>query len=59
MKKPKIILTGKDGNAFSILGSAKRIAIENKMDWDKIQKEATSGDYNHLLLVMIDYFEVI
>ena len=56
--KPKLILVGKDGNAFAILGAASKVAKENKMDWPTINKEATSGGYNHLLATMMKYFEV-
>lgn len=56
--KPKLSIIGTDGNAFAILGKARRVAIKNNMDWPTIQKEATSGDYNHLLATMMKYFEV-
>lgn len=49
LQKPELELTGQDGNAFAILGNAKRVAEANNMDWETIQKEATSGDYDHLL----------
>lgn len=45
-------LSGKDGNAFSILGAVQRaLRFHNVTDVEvhKFQKEATSGDYNHLL----------
>ena len=56
--KPKLNLIGKDGNVFMILGKAGRIAKENNMDWDKIQEEATQGDYGHVLRTMMKYFDV-
>lgn len=56
--KPKLSIIGTDGNAFAILGKARRVAIKNNMDWPAIHKEATSGDYNHLLTTMMKYFEV-
>jgi hypothetical protein len=56
--KPKLKLVGQDGNAFMILGLARRVALKNKMDWDAIHKEATSGDYDHLLQTMMKYFDV-
>ena len=56
--KPKLKLLGIDGNAFGILGKAKKIAEENDMDWDAISKEAMDGDYNHLLQTMMKYFDV-
>jgi len=58
MEKPVLALLGQDGNAFVILGKAQRVARNNDMDWDKIQAEATSGDYDHLLQTMMKYFEV-
>jgi len=57
-EKPKLKLTGEDGNAFMILAKARRVADKNKMDWKKIYEEATSGDYSHLISVMSEYFEV-
>ena len=59
MVKPKLKLTGNDGNAFSILSMAKVVAEKNNMDWEKIKSEAMSGNYDHLLQVMMNYFEVV
>lgn len=56
--KPELKLSGEDGNAFNILGKAQRVALNNDLDWKKILKEATSGDYDHLLQTMMKYFEV-
>lgn len=57
-KKPVLKIIGTDGNAFAILGKAQRVAKQNGMDWDKIRTEATSGNYDNLLGVMMKYFEV-
>tara|TARA_R110001599_G_scaffold10207_5_gene50607 strand:+ start:19103 stop:19327 length:225 start_codon:yes stop_codon:yes gene_type:complete len=49
-----IDLTGPDGNAFSLLGSAKRFAKElcyEKAEIDKILNDMQSGDYENLLNV--------
>ena len=56
--KPILKIVGNDGNAFTILGVASRVARENKMDWKTIQAEAMAGDYDHLLQTMMKYFEV-
>lgn len=56
--KPKLELVGRDGNAFLILGLARKVALKNNMDWESIENEATSGDYDHLLQTMMKYFEV-
>jgi len=51
-----IDLTGPDGNAFALLGQAKRYARQLDMDFNLIQKEMTSGDYEHLLNTFEKYF---
>lgn len=56
--KPVLVLVGEDGNAFAILARARRVAVRNGLDWEAILKEATSGDYDHLLATMFKYFEV-
>jgi len=56
--KPKLKIIGSDGNAFALLGKASTVAKRNKMNWDLIFKEATSGDYNHVLNTLSKYFEV-
>lgn len=60
MYKPLLYLgnlEGPEGNAFCILGRARKVALENDMDWAAIQKEATSGDYENLLETMRTYFD--
>ena len=59
--KPEVKLVGEDGNAFAIMGrvtKALRRAGADKEYLDKYQKEATSGDYDHLLQVTMEYVEV-
>lgn len=61
MEKPALALgnlDGEEGNALVILGRARKVALDNNMDWEKINKEATSGDYDHLLATMEEYFEL-
>jgi hypothetical protein len=58
MKKPILKIIGTDGNAFALLGRAKKVAEANKMDWTKIHKEATEFDYNFLLYTLMKYFDV-
>ena len=51
-------LVGEDGNAFAILGRIEREmhrARWTKEEIDVFQKEATSGDYDHLLQTAIRY----
>jgi hypothetical protein len=60
-KRPKkskieIDLEGPDGNAFVLLGIAKDLCHKIGIDWEKVQSEMTSGDYENLLQVMDEYF---
>jgi hypothetical protein len=60
-KRPKkshieIDLSGSQGNAFFILGTAKRLASQLDMDYTKIQAEMISGDYENLIQTFDRYF---
>lgn len=60
VKHPQINvpLVGEDGNAFAILGRVSRIMRRNGIhdQWEEFHKEATSGDYNHLLMTVMTWF---
>jgi len=63
-KYPKIIvpLTSIDGNAFSILGKTIKEMRKNHVSEKEINdfiKEASRGDYDHLLAVVTKYVQVI
>ena len=54
-------LVGKDGNAFNILGICRRAMKRAYLPESEIEAftaEATSGDYNHLLAVCCEWFNV-
>jgi len=56
-----IPMVGEDGNAFSILGRVKRIMRRADLpdsEWDAFHAEATSADYDHLLMTVMRWFEV-
>ena len=56
-KGPIVIdLTGPDGNAFVLMGYAKRFAKQLDLDADVIIKEMKAGDYENLLQVFDNYF---
>ena len=62
MSKPELDLSDQDGNAFSILVRAAKVA--RRAGWSaeeltKFREEATSGDYDHLLQTCEKYFEVV
>ena len=56
----RLKLVGEDGNAFFILGKARReLARARRSDlWEQFHKEATSGDYQNLLATCMKYFVV-
>ena len=47
----EIDLTGPQGNAFYLLGTAKNLAKQLGLDGKKIMEEMMSGDYENLLQV--------
>tara|TARA_Y100000593_G_scaffold37930_1_gene73577 strand:+ start:475 stop:693 length:219 start_codon:yes stop_codon:yes gene_type:complete len=56
-KGPLVIdLTGPDGNAFVLLGYAKKFAKQLNFDEDKIIDKMTEGDYENLIQVFDRYF---
>ena len=54
--KQEIDLTGPDGNAYVLLGYAKRYARALDMDADVVCDDMMSGDYEHLLSVFDGHF---
>jgi len=59
--KPTVKLVGHDGNAFSIMGCVKQAlkrAGADKEYIDEYLNKATSGDYDHLLVVSMEYVDV-
>ena len=60
-KKPEpteriIDLTGPEGNAYYLLGAARKLAKQLGLDSTKIMAEMTSGDYENLIEVFDRYF---
>jgi len=51
-----IDLTGPQGNAFFLLGTAKDLAHQLGLDWETIHNEMISGDYEDLIKVFDHYF---
>ena len=59
--RPPVKLIGFDGNAYSILGRCKEAARKAKWPtekWEEFRVKAMGGDYDNLLRVATDYFEV-
>lgn len=57
----KVRLLGEDGNAFAIMGSVSRAlrrAGYSEEFTKQYREEATQGDYDHLLMVTMQYVEV-
>ncbi len=51
-----IDLTGPDGNAWSLLAYAHRLANQLNLPSEKIISEMKEGDYEHLLQTFDKYF---
>ena len=57
----EVKLVGEDGNALAILSRVSTAMKDEGVDKkiiNRYQKEAMSGDYNHLLQVTMEYVEV-
>jgi alanine-alpha-ketoisovalerate/valine-pyruvate aminotransferase len=52
----EIDLSGPQGNAFVLLGLAKRLAKQMGLDAEDIKTQMTSGDYENLIQVFDDNF---
>jgi hypothetical protein len=52
----EIDLTGPDGNAFVLIGTASRLAKQLGLDADEIKTEMMSGDYENLIRVFDKHF---
>ena len=52
----EIDLTGPDGNAFVLIGTASRLAKQLGLDTDEIKTEMMSGDYENLIRVFDKHF---
>lgn len=62
MKKVKLNLVGLNGNAYNLLGAFAHAA--GKQGWtkeeiDAVDKEATSGNYSHLLKTLAKNTEAV
>jgi len=60
-EKPSLSLTGRDGNAAALLTAAARAARKagwNDERWEAVKKEAKAGNYDHLLGVLMEHFDV-
>jgi len=55
-KKIEIDLTGPDGNAFVLLGYAKRLSRELDLNYKQILDEMMEGNYENLINVFDKYF---
>jgi len=61
MDKPQVRLIGENGNAFAVLGACIRAARKAHWTEEEIKgfsDKAMAGDYDHLLGVVQEYFEV-
>ena len=60
MKKVTLTLTGLNGNAFALMGAFQHAARKqgwNKAEIQEVLDKCTSGDYNNLLVTLMDNCE--
>ena len=60
MDKPKVKLVGEDGNAFAIMGRVSKALKRAGYPPEEVKRyrdEATSGDYDHLLMVTMEWVD--
>lgn len=59
-QKPKVKLIACDGNAFFIMGTVRKALLKAGLEEEakEFVKKATSGDYDNLLRVVIEYVDV-
>ena len=55
-KKQVIDLTGPQGNAFFLLGTASKLCNQLEIDDELVLEEMKSGDYEHLINTFDNYF---
>lgn len=55
-RKPRIDLTGPEGNAYILMGYAKQYARQLSLDGKAIIEEMMSGDYENLVEVFDKHF---
>ena len=55
-KKMIIDLTGPQGNAFYLLGTASKLCKQLEIEDDIILDDMKSGDYEHLITTFDNYF---
>jgi hypothetical protein len=59
--RPEVKLVGNDGNAFFVLGACRQAAMRagwSQEQWEQVRNQMTSGDYDHLLGVAMEHFDV-
>jgi len=56
IRKPEIDISGPEGNAFVLMGYARKYAIQLGLNAKSIGEEMRSGDYENLLKVFDKYF---
>ena len=59
--RPTVKLIGEDGNAFFVLGACRKAALKAGWSverWEQVRNQMTSGDYDHLLGIAMEHFDV-
>ena len=59
--RPLVVLTGQDGNALAVIGACRRAAKREGWsddEWRQVRDEMMAEDYDHLLRVAQERFEI-
>ena len=60
-KKPKVKLIGNDSNAFAIMATCRKAGMKAGWTTDRVSdlmKQMMSGDYDNLLNIACEHFDV-
>ena len=52
-------LKGPQGNAYYLLGIAKKLSKDLNLDWNKVEKEMTSCNYDNLVYLRVSHLILI
>lgn len=61
LTRPTVVLCGEDGNAFAIMGKCRKAARKagwTDEQWKAVHAKMMEGDYDHLLMTAMEYFDV-
>lgn len=58
MKKPIVVFSNQDASLENLKLIAKNVALKNNLNWNKIENEIETGDYEDAIMTFLEYFEI-